>query len=693
MVVSCPAGSHSEIANNCGMATEKNPKPVVNVRSAEILLYIPVTAPDEITYANVYCSLCNDAANFTFWHIDVSNISKCFRDILTWTVRIGTVFDPTLWQVYVEQVPGVSDSQDCKAEGTLLPYPRKGLIKYLGNTPDSRSRSRFSKYCLNVDYFLDCNNKEEESEDDTFDFVNQDRFQLMPRHFNPPDRAKEDETQDSILNSHGKIKRVNNRFITGGNIENPSSLEGASNVKVRSCNMVDDQGCNRCNDSNWQTYQICKSMEDEFIRCDCSINKCLSEFSLNIFENTFTNAARQLFGNDFTLRILFEGSGVSTMEYENQQLSFNYFLVPFSCDVCIGNESCLHDPMTPRPEICFFPNPVVGKCLEYPCLKPPVNQSATQSATQSAIQSATHLENALTEYLLFSSIISLSATIIIILFLPELQTNYSYFQVNYYVTYLLSNIFLFISASVTSMPKLCMVSAILLHLSIMSSFAWMIVTGSFILRCLYLMNRHIGIVGPNGAAAPQKSLKLFIISHVIGHFLPAFFILICILRDLWLEPGVMGYGQGSFCWIGDEKSIIFWFIIPTGILLSFNLIIFLGCTFFLTYFQLKNRNANISQHVQTIFVLVKLLVGLGLQWSFGIAVRFYPENLFTRYIFIVSVSVHGVLILLCTLSQKVVRRKFTETCIETLQKAKSVFVSSGINNNVGPPANDNVVTV
>ena len=110
------------------------------------------------------------------------------------------------------------------------------------------------------------------------------------------------------------------------------------------------------------------------------------------------------------------------------------------------------------------------------------------------------------------------------------------------------------------------------------------------------------------------------------------------------------------------------------------------------YFQLKNRNANISQHLQTIFVLVKLLFGLGVQWSFGIVAHFYPENVFIRCIFIVTASLHGVFILLSTLSQKVVRRKFAGVAVGSYQRARSVFLTHTVNNIAGPQGSDDAGT-
>ena len=295
----------------------------------------------------------------------------------------------------------------------------------------------------------------------------------------------------------------------------------------------------------------------------------------------------------------------------------------------------------------------------------------------------------LTTTLLTLSIFSLVITIALYQLIPELHSDYTYYQLNCYVTHLASNIFFFVcSSSFVSRRKVsCYVCAFILHYSLLSSFTWMLVTGFYVFYTFQLLNRQIGIAAAGNVRLLRSSCNLFA-SNLVGHGLPAMFVIICLLCDSWFLPGSVGYGRydyhidndvgndevdvdnvsDAFCWIHGEKGLLTVFIIPSGILLFFNLFIFLGCLYFLLHFHWRNGSGNnnnnnnsglsVTRKAQRriVFALIKFLIGLGLQWLFGIAGHFWPEDPWIRYLFIVSVSAHGVLILVTTLMLKAVWR-------------------------------------
>ena len=62
-----------EVIHNCGLA-QSITNMLVNITSDEFLLHIPVTTTmTNITYANVYCAICNHEAQFWFWNVKVGD--------------------------------------------------------------------------------------------------------------------------------------------------------------------------------------------------------------------------------------------------------------------------------------------------------------------------------------------------------------------------------------------------------------------------------------------------------------------------------------------------------------------------------------------------------------------------------------------------------------------------------------------
>ena len=69
-----------EVIRNCELAQSLR-NAFVNITSDEFLLHIPVTTTiTNITYANVYCAICNHEAQFWFWDVKVGNQSPNEKD-------------------------------------------------------------------------------------------------------------------------------------------------------------------------------------------------------------------------------------------------------------------------------------------------------------------------------------------------------------------------------------------------------------------------------------------------------------------------------------------------------------------------------------------------------------------------------------------------------------------------------------
>ena len=69
-----------EVIRNCELAQSLG-STLVNITSDEFLLHIPVTTTiTNITYANVYCAICNHEAQIWFWNVKVGNQSPNEKD-------------------------------------------------------------------------------------------------------------------------------------------------------------------------------------------------------------------------------------------------------------------------------------------------------------------------------------------------------------------------------------------------------------------------------------------------------------------------------------------------------------------------------------------------------------------------------------------------------------------------------------
>ena len=124
------------------------------------------------------------------------------------------------------------------------------------------------------------------------------------------------------------------------------------------------------------------------------------------------------------------------------------------------------------------------------------------------------------------------------------------------------------------------------------------------------------------------------------------------------------------------------FILPSGLLLFLNALVCIVCCLLLLHVRAQNHAAQLSSlgNGWTLFILTKLLFGSGIQWAFGLLAYSYPKDEIIRFPFIVLVSVHGTLILIATLSLKVMRRKI-ENALHKISQTSIVVIVRGNRSN------------
>ena len=96
----------------------------------------------------------------------------------------------------------------------------------------------------------------------------------------------------------------------------------------------------------------------------------------------------------------------------------------------------------------------------------------------------------------------------------------------------------------------------------------------------------------------------------------------CLVWDVQDQPRVLSYGLDSFSWIGRTWGFLMSFLIPTGLILFVNFLMFVCCAISLLLFHLKNNSFPPKSYM--LFVFMKLLICSGAQWLLGV-----PDSLRT----------------------------------------------------------------
>ena len=209
----------------------------------------------------------------------------------------------------------------------------------------------------------------------------------------------------------------------------------------------------------------------------------------------------------------------------------------------------------------------------------------------------------------------------------------------------------------------------------------MLITSSLVLRRFYMINRLISpaLLVPYNENRPKSE---YVKCHLLGHLMPAIFVGCCVLCDIFLKTSTTPYGSLPFCWIKNERTLLMAFILPSGLLLFLNALVCIVCCLLLLHVRAQNHAAQLSSlgNGWTLFILTKLLFGSGIQWAFGLLAYFYPKDEIIRFPFIVLVSVHGTLILIATLSLKVMRRKI-ENALHKISQTSIVVIVRGNRSN------------
>ncbi|XP_032233729.2 uncharacterized protein LOC5509002 [Nematostella vectensis] len=157
------------------------------------------------------------------------------------------------------------------------------------------------------------------------------------------------------------------------------------------------------------------------------------------------------------------------------------------------------------------------------------------------------------------SVLALLVLLVIYARFPELRNLPGKIQMNLSVALLAFHVLFFMVAMSTS-GALCKAIAIGIHYFLLVGFAWMAVMAYDV---------HRTFTGQTEAILqPQRSMLVY---SCLSWLLPAAFVGAIVVIDLTV-PGAIDYGKGEFCYITSRFGLIFAFLVPVSLVLSWNIL-------------------------------------------------------------------------------------------------------------------------
>ena len=117
----------------CASARERNRR--VDLGAESIVAFIPVTTPHYVTYANVYCALCNGQNRYEFWNAEITDFSRCLVEMLMESLNNKTT-------------PNIRGNSACRQMGVIAPIPNEKLKLWMRRQAGKSSSSRHSMFCF-----------------------------------------------------------------------------------------------------------------------------------------------------------------------------------------------------------------------------------------------------------------------------------------------------------------------------------------------------------------------------------------------------------------------------------------------------------------------------------------------------------------------------------------------------------------
>ena len=124
------------------------------------------------------------------------------------------------------------------------------------------------------------------------------------------------------------------------------------------------------------------------------------------------------------------------------------------------------------------------------------------------------------------------------------------------------------------------------------------------------------------------------------------------------------------------RHTLFAFQIPSGSLFFMNLLLAVGTGIILMLIIRSQPNIGATLTGKTIIsLLVRVSVAVGLEWISGLLCYFIPTSTIIQYTFIILVSLHGLWVLISTLTLESVREKWIRGFVKKIAESRISQVS------------------
>ena len=265
------------------------------------------------------------------------------------------------------------------------------------------------------------------------------------------------------------------------------------------------------------------------------------------------------------------------------------------------------------------------------------------------------------------SIIGLLVLLVTYIIFKDLRTLPGKNLMNLCVSLCLAEIVWLIGSTLDSYPTTCTVIAIANHYFFLVFFT---ASSAIAFHSCLVFGRKITF-----RRRSTEDNKIFMIYSLFVWGIPGLFVLIFGLLDYY-EVFITDYGKSVVCWLGTKESKIFLFILPFGILLLFNLFLFLLVALRLRENQKSSAKALGREEVrkreaQNVKVCLKLSTLMGFSWLFGLLqVAVETETDVFAYLFIIFVSFQGLFICAAFLFQRKCYQLYSDLLTKSFGSSK-----------------------
>ena len=278
------------------------------------------------------------------------------------------------------------------------------------------------------------------------------------------------------------------------------------------------------------------------------------------------------------------------------------------------------------------------------------------------------------------SIINLSCVILTYVIFSELRHLPGKNILNLSTSLILAQILWLAAVGHPYTPTSCKVVAIVEHyLFLVSFFAMAII--AFHSRSVFASKQV------SRGVSRLKETKMFLKYFAIVWGTPAIFALTCGLIDNQGVYAIYVHKQMQVCWFNNEKAQLYFFVLPVGFSLTFNIVFFVLTVIHISRQRaetsiLRTSNSPHEHHKKMIWVYVKLSTLMGFSWLFGcLDILIHSTPVFS-YLFVIFASLQGLYIAVAFVFNKRIfklyrqlvrkkrtsRRKTNNDCNSTLSK-------------------------